>query len=144
MSRELPGNHIEQVITEYACDLRRGGYKPEWTKETLLNALRGYSKMIKAEINGTCPINRPEAIGKTSRRVKALVVKSRWFSKTKPANNDQNLKSDQKARKGKAKFKTHEPHEPPETILYVPHTKDSLLKKQRQPEQQQVWQGQSP
>ena len=23
-SRELPGSHIEKIITEYACDLRRG------------------------------------------------------------------------------------------------------------------------
>ena len=126
-SRDLPKSHIDQVLKEYSCDLKRGGHKAEWVKEALKNALRGYSKMVENEVDGKCPINRPEAVGKLGRRVKTLIGKSSWFT-----NKSQSEKQKDTTGSKSKPMKKGEPPEPPETILYVPFTPGSVLKKEIQ------------
>ena len=127
-SRELPPTTIDQVLTEYASDLKRGGHQKDWVKEALRNALAGYAKMVKNELQGICPINRPEATGKNTRRLKKLVGNSTWFSK-----NNGNAKHTAPKTKGqKQKHWNTKQEEPPETIVYVPNTPNSDLKKQKQ------------
>ena len=60
-SRRLPTHHIEEILAEYSCDLKRGGYTSAWVKESMKSALIGYSRMVRNELQGICPVNRPES-----------------------------------------------------------------------------------
>ena len=125
-SRELPPTTIDQVLTEYASDLKRGGHQKDWVKEALRNALAGYAKMVKNELLGICPINRPEATGKNTRRLKKLVGNSTWFSK----NNGNAKHTDPKTKGQKQKHWNTKQEKPLKQLSMspIPQTQNSKSK----------------
>ena len=59
-SRNLPRHTLEATLAEYSCDLKRGGFSPNWVKKCLEAATTGYASMVQNEVNGANPVNRPE------------------------------------------------------------------------------------
>ena len=125
-SRSLEVTHIEEVISEYCNDLQRGGFSPKWTKTVLEAAAKGYARMVTAEMKDGSPINRPEKSGRKARRVKRLTGKSTWF-KRKPKGQD--LPNTKKANCRSTPGAKVQAPASPETVLFVPHTPNSELKK---------------
>ena len=66
-SRNLKVNIIEDILTQYSKELIWGGFEEHWVRKTLESAIIGYSRMVKAEIEGTGWVNRPEKKGSTRR-----------------------------------------------------------------------------
>ena len=134
-SRELAPKVVEQVIQEYACDLKRGGFHSQWIRLALEAACRGYERMIGNQIRGTQPVNRPESFGRKSRRLKKITGKSTWF-KVKKGQEEDSLgvqlqgnrnRGHTKSRKTPTQLTDVRAH--PETVLFVPHTPNGELKK---------------
>ena len=87
--------------------------------------------MVAYEIAGVSLINRPEHSGRKSRRVKKLTAKSSWFKK--PRNPLTVSKSSFKAKHRRPKYKPTKLSDiPPESVLFVPFTPNSGLKKSLQ------------
>ena len=86
--------------------------------------------MVKNELLGICPINRPEATGKNTRRLKKLVGNSTWFSK----NNGNAKHTDPKTKSQKQKHWNTKQEEPPKNPLKqlstspIPKTQNSKSK----------------
>ena len=82
-SRLLPPKEIEKVISDYASDLKRGGFTSDWIANALNSATTGYLRMVDNENQGG---NRLATTSSASRRYKKLLGRSNWF-KDKPNNN---------------------------------------------------------
>ena len=80
--------------------------------------------MVRNDIEGQCPINRPGHLGARTRKVKKLTAKSDWFKQKAKPNQETDVQGHSQ-KKGKGKRST----QPPETILIIPHTPNSDLKK---------------
>ena len=95
--------------------------------QQLRAAAQGYQGMIKKELSGSQPINRPESFGRKKRLVKHLNGKSDWFKK-KPKDEQFHTGYRSKGRptRGPKPVKAGAP----ESVLFIPHTLDSLLKKE--------------
>ena len=79
--------------------------------------------MWQGEVRGEGRINRPGASTRNKRRWTALCGKSSWFKKEKRKAEDQEA-SDPTRRKKKRREQAEV-----ESVLYVPHTEGSILKK---------------
>ena len=102
----------------------------------LESAAKGYTKIVNLELDGIQPVNRSAHIGAKSRRVKKIMAKSSWFKKKKNQNQTQS--------NGHPSQKTARQtpdNGQPETILFVPFTRGSTLKKQMQKIDDQVQMG---
>ena len=85
-SRELEVVHMNNIIEQYICDLKRGGFSQEWILNAVGSGVTGYIRMVQNEISGLSPLNRPEKFTKTNRRYKSLCLKSDWFKKSTQNN----------------------------------------------------------
>ena len=86
-SRELPKFHIEEIVREFCQDLQRGGFNNKFISTCLESASKGYMKMVRLELEGTQPVNRPAQFGAKGRRVKKILAKSSWFKRKKQGQN---------------------------------------------------------
>ena len=121
-SRELPKDSIEIIIRDYSNDLKRGGFSVSWVREALRSATIGYSRMIKGELLGEGKINRPEHMGRTSRRHKKLLGKATWFQKAGKANEARTNVEKRKRQETVRKPVPAGGKQKPESVLFVPHT----------------------
>ena len=88
--------------------------------------------MVKGEVLGDTPINRPEASGRKRRLMKKLTEKSSWFRKKSKTPEDQAAPQPfedpnlwKKRRKPRSTGAI-------ESILFIPHTPNSILKRRMQ------------
>ena len=123
VSRDLPTNHIEQVTETYCQDLKRGGFPEEWIRETLQSAVKGYSKMVRMEIEGKGRVNRDQKTGKIKRLAKKM-SKSSWFKSSSSPKED--------SQAGKRRLAPKRNQKNIELVLFVPHMPGSDLKKEVQ------------
>ena len=75
-SRELEEHHLTGVLSDYCCDLIRGGYHPNWVHTCIEAACKGYGRMVTEELNGIRPVNRPSHLGKKVGESKLLKGKA--------------------------------------------------------------------
>ena len=80
-SRQLQVNHINEVISNFCQDLKRGGFDHTFISTSLRAATAGYLKMVRADLKGEIPMNRPHHYEARRRRQKKLRAKSNWFKK---------------------------------------------------------------
>ena len=88
-SRDLNSQVIEDIISEYISDLLRGGFPKNWVFNSVMARVTGYSRMVKNELDGKGPVNRPEAHTRKIRRFKRLCLKSSWFKGPKNLGQNQ-------------------------------------------------------
>ena len=106
-----------------------------WVVDSISAGVGGYIKMVENQINGISPINRSDAISKGTRRFKKLCGQTTWFKKV---SNKCGLIQPPHPTSGKRKF-VNESHDHtskrvklnpgPESVLFVPFTPASELKK---------------
>ena len=138
-SRELPQDHLEEILQDYACDLRRGGYNNKWIRTCLDAASTGYGRKVKEEVEGRQPtINRPAHIGARGRRLKALIGRATWFQKSR--KEDPRTTTNTSSRTTANRRQMTQPGKP-ESVLFVPHTPGGELRKLIQAEEDKVMGG---
>ena len=131
-SRELPVKVIDGTVQRYAEELMKGGFSQNWVKNALGAAATGYARMAKSEIEGKVPVNRPEKSGRKTRLVKKLVGKSTWFKSKNNPDQEQEVPTEAPAMHSRVKnsyAKAKKEATNPETVMFIPHTPDSGLKK---------------
>ena len=130
-SRDLPRSHLEETLKAYTRDLKRGGFSQEWIRNTLYATSKVYARILMAECQSISRIKQPEASGKKIRKIKWLTGKATWFTKTKNKEDQIQVKMPpQKSYKRKPPNEpTNNTEVPPETVLFVPYTPRSELKK---------------
>ena len=69
-------------------DLKRGGFDVPFIQTSLRSAVIGWSKMVKADIKGETPINRPQHHNSRKRRFKKVNAKANWFRQAKTNKSD--------------------------------------------------------
>ena len=111
----------------------RGGFKRQFIQTCLTSAAKGYQKMLKSELTGGQPVNRPASVGAKTRRIKKIIAKSSWFKKKGQGQITSHVRS-----KSGQDTRSQKTDPPPETILFVPFTKGSQLKKELQKIDKQV------
>ena len=142
-SRELQENHLISILEDYSCDLKRGGYHPNWINTCLEAACTGYGRKVKSEIEGGEPVNRAAHMGARGRRIKALTGKSTWFqggAKNSDSGSNQNRNPNPNlttSRKQPNKGRLSPPGKP-ESIVFVPHTPGGDLRKEVQEEEDRI------
>ena len=112
----------------------RGGFNKKFISTCLQAAAKGYSNILKLDITGQQPVNRPASFGAKARRAKKLIAKSSWFKRAKKSESNQC--QDKSQNQNHNRFKPEDP--PPESILFVPFTKGSKLRKELQKIDDQV------
>ena len=95
-SRELPKSVLESVVKEFCQDLMRGGFTNKFISTCLQAAAKGYTNMLKLDITGQQPVNRPASFGAKARRAKNITAKSSWFKRAKKSESNQNQDKSQK------------------------------------------------
>ena len=131
-SRELETHETETVLREYMTELRWGGYPQVWREEVLGSAIKGYIKLWKLEIEGKGHINRPQHTTQLKRRAQKLEGAMNWFREA--PKTQQREKQHQYNRKNPLKWV----QQPTESILFIPYTPQSALKKILQQLEKQV------
>ena len=111
-----------------------------WRRNVLECAIKGYGKMWTAEVTGTGHVNRPSHVTFEKRRAARLVGSSTWFQKEKETNEE--------SPKTWTKRRRHKPATQPaakkiESILFVPYTPGSRLKKLLQEAEDRLSRGRS-
>ena len=101
-----------------------------WIQETLLTAAKGYARLVKAEGVGKGRINRSAKTGRI-KRLARKASKSNWF-KSDPKYGDS--QEDRKnATPGNTTMRRQKSKEKKiESILFIPNTPESTLKKEVQ------------
>ena len=87
---------------------------------------------------GGTPINRPDALGKKSRRLKALNGKRNWFQTKNPQNKAGPKIRDKIQHRTNSKLTQVSSQNAPETFFFVLHTHNGILRKQIQEIDEQV------
>ena len=90
--------------------------------------------MIKSEIDGKTPINCPEHVGRNNRKIKRLIGRSSWFQNNRSNNNNNNISNQTSSNNNnnitfKFKRTTKSVKRKHESVLFVPYTPGSVLKK---------------
>ena len=119
-SRDLPENHIEEVLLDYFQELRECVYPQSIREEVLTSASKGFQRIWSLECEGKGHVNRPGSATKTQRRADKLSPHN-WFRKTRKEDAKENPKSRRKPKNPEAEI---------ETIMFCPYTPGSVLKKQ--------------
>ena len=127
-SRDINEKNIEATLSLYCKELKLGGFGEQWIEEALRSAAVGYERILKGELEGKGRINRPESHGKTKRRVEKLVGKTNWFKEPKEKEEQGKTQGRKEAKEGKKKGKMTKKAKI-ESVLFVPYTKNSELKK---------------
>ena len=140
-SRSLPWSHLEEAVSAYSKDLRRGGFSREWIRNALEAATVGYTRMVENEVKGISLINRPEHKGRKSRMVKKLRGKATWFKKIGNKNAPKipnGLRKPYKTRIPQQGIEANRNQTPPESVLFIPFTPNGGLKKALQEAESQL------
>ena len=131
-SRDLPKEALEETLKEYMKDLEDGGYGVKWREEVLHDSMKGYIRMWREEVAGKGRICRPGKATTTLRRWKKLAGARNWFQPGGKTEKGSTERKDRKERKDpKEKKKDKEPQRV-ESVLFVPYTRNSELKKEMQ------------
>ena len=80
-SRLLHPHHINRIQSDFCQDLKRGGFDHKFITTSLRAATIGYIKMVRADLKGEIPMNRPHHFEARRRRQKKMMSKSNWFKK---------------------------------------------------------------
>ena len=64
-SKHLPKAALEAKLTEYANDLKSGEFSTNIVSEALNSAVKNYNRLLKYELEGIRPVNRPAKLGQT-------------------------------------------------------------------------------
>ena len=124
-SRDLPDSNIEDILKEYMRELRHGGYSHNWRSEVLRSASLGYQKFWELEQKGEGFVNEPCHTTIQKRRADKLEGQNHWFKlqpKLGKVKETLNVRSRPKRKRSKQ-------FQPTESVLFIPFTKDSRLKK---------------
>ena len=70
--KHLPANHLEEALKGYTEDLKRGGFPESFIWEALDSATKRFTTLLKAEITGERPVNRPKSHGMKARVISKL------------------------------------------------------------------------
>ena len=118
-------------LTKFMFKLKTSGYSHGDRLQILLSGQRRYAKMVKTEVEGGRPVNRPGSMGERRRRLQRLVGKRDWFKKKKKKLE---AKGNQKKYNTKARSDmTNKDREDElrdkevEAVLFVPFTPGSKL-----------------
>ena len=83
--------------------------------------------MVKLELEGTQPVNRPAQFGAKGCRVKKILAKSSWFKRKKQGQNKSDHNGQSKPQSSHSQDKGQ-----PETIIFAISTEGSTWRKQMQ------------
>ena len=142
--------NTESTINDYMATMKRSGYSEKVRRETAISAFKGMDKKIREAAEEQKPLHRHKEDGARDRFKKKVSLKSSWFNKKKnrakvKANNNNNGAS-----KGKVRHRRNPkpffPSNPPaeqdsrevESVVFIPFTKGSTLRKQLQDEDDKV------
>ena len=119
---------------EYTDELKGMGYAKEWRYNVLQASITGYSRILKIVRLGERLRNRTGPCTVTKRRFNRLVERSEWHRAQQEDEEDGVIGESwipwdqtQKRKKG-----TKQDHRYTESIMYIPHTPDSQMKKRLQ------------
>merc|ERR1711954_53024 len=102
-----------------------GGYSQSFRENVMNSACQGFAKIWKAECQGTGYINRPSHVTKTARRAMRLAGSQNWFKKKTQEQKNSNANPAPKTNKKPANNQV----QPTESVLFLPYTPNSSLKK---------------
>ena len=82
-SRRVAHEIRENILTDCMRKLKRSGYPESFRCKVLIKGLQGYEKMVRAEVSGTCPVNRPKGKRpqRQKRRLKRIRDKGEWYKR---------------------------------------------------------------
>ena len=86
-SSNLEEHKKVKVMEDFARLLRRSGYSEKFRYEVILDALRGFEKMIQREEVGGQPVDRPREYEEGERRRRKEEKVGRWFRKEQRGTN---------------------------------------------------------
>ena len=136
-SLDLPPSVIEDVLRRYMDELKEGGYSKKWREQVLEASVTGFERILKGEKEGTGSLHRSDKSTRKIRRWKNLCGKSQWFQPAGTKSADQ-----QTGKRGKKRKREGEGSQTEiESILYVPYTPDSELRKRLQKVEDSLLQG---
>ena len=96
--------------------------------------------MVRADLKGEIPMNRPHHFEAKRHRQKKMMARSNWFKRSRDQEPDHGGQDNSNVRSSNMKV-TDQPN-PPETVMFVPHTPGGQLKKILQGIDDQVTSGQ--
>ena len=86
-SSNLEEHKKVKVLEDFARMLRISGYSEKFRYEVILDARRGFEKMIRREEGGGQPVDRPREFEEGERRRRKEEKVSRWFRKEQRGTN---------------------------------------------------------
>ena len=129
VSRELPHDELDKVLLEYMTELRHGGYPHSFRANVLQSAAAGYAKMWKLEASGSGHVNRPKHVTQSKRRAMRLAGNQTWYDGSRRCQTEKpKTKPVQRLPKPQQKSV----NQPTESVLFLPYTPQSRLKKKIQ------------
>ena len=143
------------AINEYMATMKRSGYSEKTRRETAIAGFKGMETKIREASEEDKPLHRHKEDGARERFKRKVSLKSSWFNKrrNKPKNsakagnnNNNNNANRNKAKKRNNTPKNFFPNKPPaeqdsrevESVVFIPYTKGSSLRKQLQEEDDKV------
>ena len=85
--------------------------------------------MVKGELLGEGKVNRPEHMGRISRRHKQLLGKVMWFQKAGKSQKEGGSMGEGGRMKRTRQINPSGGNQKPETVLFIPHTHNGQLKR---------------
>ena len=143
------------AINEYMATMKQSGYSEKTRRETAIAGFKGMETKIREASEEDKPLHRHKEDGARERFKRKVSLKSSWFNKrrNKPKNsakagnnNNNNNANRNKAKKRNNTPKNFFPNKPPaeqdsrevESVVFIPYTKGSSLRKQLQEEDDKV------
>ena len=76
---EVPWSRKAEHLSQFMQRLRTSGYPQGYRAQILESGIAGYEKMLKVEMEGGRPVNRPDSCDKTSRKKRKIVEEKTWY-----------------------------------------------------------------
>ena len=130
-SRLLDTSVRVNIINTFTRKLERSGYQAKQIREIISAGLCGYEKIVKKAERTGGNINRGASEGAGRRHLKRLLGRQNWFRVDKKKGDENEEEKEKKEGKKKKLQETQKEH-PIVSILFLPKTEKSGLKKKMQ------------
>ena len=134
--RDVPEENRVIIMNNFMIKLHRSGYNEKQREEIMKAGLNGYYKKVIRENKGGTKINRESANDRARKKIMKVVKKDKWHQ-DKPNNTDNDITENEPKHRGNGKKielkdGANEQKQMTESIIFIPYTPFSQLKRELQ------------